>query len=315
VRVWIFLAVLALAAAPVSAGESNRYDKFRNETYSNDGLMSERDEIRLGAEVHRQVLQKYRLVTDPAITAPVQELGQRLARTSGRPNLAYTFYVIDDSSVNAFSLPGGFIYMNTGLLALAQAEDELASALAHEIAHVVARHGLRNYKKAQRTALLFGILGAGAEVATRGSLGGRAIGAASQLLAAGIITRFGRDFEREADYLGLHNIVHAGYEAEGMVRMFGRLAQAHNGKKTPGGGIFASHPDAKERIHNTQVEIAQHLNGTVAGVSGRPRRVGGTPGNSGGFDRMKAGVSTHRSSTATNPGTNQPERPVLRRRP
>jgi predicted Zn-dependent protease len=345
------LVVLACLAAPAAAaGPSNPYDKFRNATYSNKGLMNEQDEMRLGAQVHQQVLQKYRLNQDPEITGYVQNLGERLARASRRPDIPYRFYVIDDNSVNAFSIPGGYVYVNTGLLNIAQSEDELAAAIAHEIGHVVARHGLRNIKKAQRTALLFGILGVGADIATGGSGVGRAAG---ELLAAGVITKNSRDFEREADYLGLYDMAGLGYDPEGMVRIFQRLGTSTSARGGGGmGGIFASHPDSGERGRNTETEIQQHLAGQVATNRGyaptsdgttRSRRAsgGGRPvtHSTGDFAAMKQALNSYaggyrtyrngqnrnaqydpRRDPSYNPNDpdNQPasnDRPVLKRRP
>jgi predicted Zn-dependent protease len=306
------LIVLACLAAPAAAADpSNPYDKFRKATYSNKGLMNEQDEMRLGAQVHQQVLQKYRLNQDPEITSYVQNLGERLARASRRPDLPYRFYVIDDASVNAFSIPGGYVYVNTGLLNITQSEDELAAAIAHEIGHVVARHGLRNIKKAQHTALLFGILGVGADIATGGSGVGRAAG---ELLAAGVITKNSRDFEREADYLGLYNMAALGYDPEGMVRIFQRLGASTSAKGSGGmGGIFASHPDSGERGHNTETEIQQHLAGTLAshapqaapGGDGRTRsRRASTghvsSGSTGEFAAMKQALNSYAGSYHTN---------------
>jgi predicted Zn-dependent protease len=304
------LVVLCALAAPAAAA-SNPYDKFRNETYSNKGLMNEQQEMQLGAQVHQQVLQQYRLVRDPAINEYVQSLGERLARSSRRPDIPYHFYVIDDSAVNAFSIPGGYVYVNTGLLRIAQSEGELSAAIAHEIGHVVARHGLRNIKKAQRTQLLFGILGIGAEIATGGSGAGRAARAASELLAAGIITKNSREFEREADYLGLYNMTTVGYDPNGMIDIFRRLATAASAGKSQIGGIFASHPDSAEREKNTEIEIQQHLAGTVAGRatrgsgdgSTRSRRAGarqqvvyGAAPSDLGFAQMKQALGSYQSN-------------------
>ena len=267
------LVLLSLASpAAIAAAPKNPYDEYRNRSYSNKGLANEQEEMQLGAQVHQQVLQKFRLVQDPEINQYVQGLGERLARTSRRPDVPYRFFVIDDRSVNAFALPGGYVYVNRGLIDIAQSEDELAAAMAHEVAHVVARHGLQNVKKAQRTALLFGILGIGAEIATGGSGTGRAARAASELFAAGVITKYGRDFEREADYLGLHNMVSAGYAPDGMVRIFRRLEQNASRAKSSTGGIFASHPNAGERVKNTETEISQKL----AGMTGTTRSADGS---------------------------------------
>lgn len=335
----IVLLSLASPAATLAAGSSNPYDKFRNHTYSNKGLMSEQEELQLGAQVHQQVLQQYRLVRDPEINDYVQRLGERLARVSQRPNIPYHFYVIDDPSVNAFAIPGGYVYVHTGLLRIAQGEDELAAAMAHEIGHVAARHGLKNIKKAQRTALIFGILGIGAEVATGGSGAGQMARAASELLAAGIITKNSRDYEREADYLGLYGMQAAGYDPEGMVRIFQRLGSSSSAKESATGGIFASHPNSGERVRNTELEIRDHLAGVVAQRSyatngtSRPRRAAQrrnasyAPSNDE-FYAMKQALSNYengnrgyrqgRSNYPANYPNDQParnDRPVLKRRP
>lgn len=335
-------------ALPATAGApKSPYDKFRNETYSNDGLMSEQEEMRIGAQVHQQVLQKYRIIQDPEIAGYIQDLGERLARSSKRPNIRYQFFVIDDSTVNAFALPGGYVYVHTGLLQIARSEEELSAAIAHEVGHVVARHGLRNVKKAQRNALIFGILGAGASIATGGGAAGEAAELAAQVLATGVMTRNSRDFEREADFLGLYTMRDAGYQPLGMALMFQRLNEAGANAKGSGGGIFASHPNANERIKNTLGEIDAHLGGTpaVATKGSRPRRAKGATGaapnvnasavggSSAEFDRMKAALGgvANRQYRNTNrqgyPGQNQPgqndpysqpapnDRPVLTRKP
>lgn len=341
--------VLGVALPAAAGAPKSPYDKFRNASYSNDGLMTEQEEMRLGAQVHQQVLQKYQIVQDPEVAGYIQDLGERIARSSKRPNIRYQFYVIDDSTVNAFALPGGYVYVHTGLLQIARTEEELSAAIAHEIGHVVARHGLRNVKKAQRTAAIFGVLGIGAAVATGGGAAGEAAQVAAQVLANGVITRNSRDFEREADFLGLYTMRDAGYQPLGMALMFQRLNEAGANAKGGGGGIFASHPNANERIKNTLGEIDAHLGGTPAANTtakgSRPRRASGAAksapsvntgaiaSNSGGFDQMKAALGGIANRQYRNPnrqgypGQNQPgqndpysqpapnDRPVLTRKP
>jgi predicted Zn-dependent protease len=295
-------------AATAIAAPANVYDKYRGQTYSNTDLASEQEEVRLGYQVHEQVLQKYRLVQDQQITGYVERLGERIARASVRPNLDYHFFVVEDESLNAFSLPGGYVYVNTGILDLAQSEDELAAVLAHETAHVAARHGLRNLKKAQRAQIGVGIASILGQILTRGGAGGRAIGAGAQILGAGVLTRYSRDFEREADYLGLYNMARAGYQPAGMVRIFQRLGQAQGRTQSSIGGIFASHPDAGERIRNTELEIEQHLGAQYGrGPSyddqadaseardQRGRRRGYSDSGGAGFGEMKRVLASYRS--------------------
>lgn len=239
--------------------DKNPYDKFRNASYTNQGLMPEEDEIKLGEQVHAEVAKQFKFVSDPAITRYVQRLGERLARESKRPDLKYHFFVIEDPTVNAFALPGGYIYVHTGLLNTVESESELASVIGHEIGHVVGRHGLKNLKRAQRTQLLLGL----SSIAI-GAIGGQSTGAqigqmAAQLFATGVFTRLSRDAEREADFLGLHDIYQENYDPRGMISMFEKLAQLSKGNPDLIGSVFATHPPAPERIRNTQAEITDHL--------------------------------------------------------
>jgi len=122
------------------------YSDFRNARYSNTGLLNERNEVKLGTQLHREVTKKYRL-TDVGLDR-VEKLGQRCARASLRPNMLYKFHVIQSREINGFSLPGGHVYITSALLKLAN-DDELGSVLAHEIGHIVARHSLKTLKQKQ----------------------------------------------------------------------------------------------------------------------------------------------------------------------
>ncbi|GBC83383.1 Beta-barrel assembly-enhancing protease [bacterium HR10] len=249
------------ALGPVeAAGQSrNPYDKYRRASYSNEGLYSEQEEIRLGEELHKQLQKEQRLVRDPELVGYVQRLGERLARVSKRPDLDYHFFIIEDPTVNAFALPGGYVYVHTGLLATVESESELASVLGHEIGHVVARHGLKNFKRAQQYQFIVGLINL-----SIGAIGGESTAArlgqtASQLLAAGIFTKHSRDAEREADFLGLHAMYAAGYDPRGMISMFEKLERLSRQNPDLLGFVFRTHPPASERIRNTQAEITDHL--------------------------------------------------------
>ena len=149
------LAVAIVGALFISAlAGSNLYDKYRNRTYSNKGYLSEEDEMNLAEQIHEELQKQARLVQDPSINEYVNSVGQRLARNSGRPNIPYHFYVVDDKSINAFATLGGRVYVNTGLLAATNSEAQLASVLGHEIGHIVGRHGLENVKRAQKYGTL-----------------------------------------------------------------------------------------------------------------------------------------------------------------
>ena len=279
-----------LAAAIVGAlfisvlAAENVYDKFRNREHSNKGYLSEQDEMKLGEQVHQEVLKQFRLSQDRALNAYIDNLGQRLARQSGRPNIPWHFYVVDDKSINAFATLGGRVYVHTGVIAATNNEAQLASVIGHEIGHIVARHGLENVKKAQK----LGIFAAGATIA--GAIFGGQSGAqlgqlAGNLVAGGFLMKHSRDAEREADFLGLYNIQRLGYNTGGMVEMFETLQRVASSNPDALGSIMASHPPAAERANNTRVEISQHLQGTDqrgTGTTNEYQRMrGGVPGTTG----------------------------------
>lgn len=228
------------------------YSDFRNARYSNAGLLNERDEVKLGTQLHREVTKKYPL-TDVGL-ARVERLGQRCARVSLRPNMLYKFHVIQSREINGFSLPGGHVYITTALLRLAN-DDELASVLAHEIGHIVARHSLKTLKQKQEYNDVARALGELTGVA--GDLA-RDLGVAlGQIVAQGFLTVHTRDEEREADFLGVRGMARAGFDPQGMVTMFQRLQRIEEQDSSLLGTLFSDHPDAQERIANTRYEIAR----------------------------------------------------------
>ncbi len=246
-----------------TAFAQNPYDKFRERRYSNEGYLSEADEMKLGDQVHAEVLKQMRLVQDQSINNYVTSIGRKLARNSLRPNIPWQFYVVDDKSVNAFATLGGKVYVHTGLLAVTQNEAQLASVLGHEIGHIVGRHGLENVKRANKYGTLAGI--AQIAGAVLGGRTGASIGElAGNLIAGGYLMKHSRDAEREADYLGLYELERSGYNTSGMVQMFETLAKISQSQPNSLGSILASHPPAAERAQNTRREIGDYLKGTDA---------------------------------------------------
>lgn len=228
------------------------YSDFRNVRYSNAGLLSERDEIKLGTQLHREVTKKYNLTN--AGLERVERLGQRCARASVRPNLLYKFHVIEMKEINGFSLPAGHIYATTALLKLAN-DNELASVLCHEVGHIAARHSLKTLKKRQEYNDIAKSIGA-----ITGVVGdiGRDLGESlSQMAGEGILTFHSRDEEREADFLGVRSMTKAGFDPQGMITMFQKLQRIEDQSPNLLGSLFSDHPDAQERIDNTRYEIAR----------------------------------------------------------
>ena len=192
-------------------------------------LVSESQEIALGRESDPAVTAQYGLVDDPELQAYVSRLGQSIAEVSERPSLPWSFKVVDDPIVNAFALPGGFIYVTRGILLHFDSEAELMGVLGHEVGHVTARHGASQMSRQQ---LQMGLLGAGAifseTVRTYGALAMQGM----QLLNLS----YSRGDESESDRLGLRYISRLGYDADAMIGVFEMLAQdgGRGGKPPPG---------------------------------------------------------------------------------
>ncbi len=230
--------------------QSDPYWQFRGASYSNAGLMSEQDEMRLGNQLTVEVGKRYKVVA--VGQERVNRIGQRVARASLRSNIAYRFHVIRDKEINAFSGPGGHIYVTTALIDLAN-DDELASVLSHEVSHVVARHSLKTIQQSQNLRGLAELFGS-----VTGIIGNTAqeLGtAAATIFASGLLAVHNREEEREADFLGLRALSKAGFNPQGMVTMFQKIQKVGQKDRSLLNSIFADHPDVDERIANTRYEI------------------------------------------------------------
>jgi len=216
-------------------------------------LYSIEKEIALGRQLAAEVEQQAKIVDDPVIAEYINRVGQNLARHSDS-KLVFTFKVIDSPQINAFALPGGFCFVNTGLILAADTEAEMAGVLAHEIAHVAARHGTRQASRGQIASL--------ATIPLAIALGGWA-GYGVQQGAGFVIPvaflRFSRGFEREADYLGLQYMYAAGYDPTAFVDFFEKLAVLQKTKPGLMSSIFSSHPMTDDRIQASQKEMQRIL--------------------------------------------------------
>ncbi|HKD13130.1 MAG TPA: M48 family metallopeptidase [Candidatus Angelobacter sp.] len=236
----------------VKHGGKNDVDAIGNRKIGGMDWYSIEREIRIGKEYAQQLEQSMRMVQDPVINEYVNRIGQNLVRNSDA-KVPFTIKVVDDDSVNAFALPGGFFYVNTGLILAADEEAELAGVMAHEIAHVAARHATRNATRAEFANLLsipLIFVGGGIGYAAREAVG---IGLPITFL------KFSRGFEAEADYLGLQYMYKAGYDPNAFVAFFEKLEAQE--KKKPGSlaKAFATHPQTPDRIQKSQQEIATIL--------------------------------------------------------
>lgn len=213
-------------------------------------LVSEGQEIQIGREVASNASQEFGLVRDEALQAYVQSLGSRLAQASERPDLPWSFQVVDEATPNAFAAPGGFIFVTRGLLALLRNEAELVSILGHEIGHVTARHSVAMMSRAQLAQLGIGI--ASVLSPTAAQFGELAAGGLQLLFL-----KYGRDAERQADDLGYRYALEQGYDVREMVNVFAALQQsAQLAGQNPVPSWQASHPYPAERIQRINKQLA-----------------------------------------------------------
>jgi len=236
-------------------GGKNDVDAIGNRKMGGRGMgnwYSIESEIRMGKEYAQQVEASVKLIQDPVITEYVNRVGQNLVRNSDS-QVPFTIKVIDSDEINAMALPGGFFYVNSGLILAADEEAELAGVMAHEIAHVAARHITRqmtrgNWANIGTIPLIF--VGGGIGYAVRSAAG---IG-----LPMTFVT-FQRGFEAEADYLGLQYMYKTGYDPQAFISFFEKV-QAQE-KKKPGtlAKAFSTHPQTPDRISKSQEEISKIL--------------------------------------------------------
>jgi beta-barrel assembly-enhancing protease len=210
-------------------------------------FVSEQQEIRTGELQYgpSQQSEGGRYVLDPELNAYVSRVGQSLARVSERPQLPYEFVVLNNSSPNAWALPGGKIAVNRGLLVQLEDESQLAAVLGHEIVHAAARHGA----KAQETGTLLNIGLAVLGVATANSAYQDLAMQGAQISGALIQTRYGREAELESDYYGMQYMARAGYDPQGAVKLQETFVKLSQGQRQDWlSGLFASHPPSQERV-------------------------------------------------------------------
>jgi len=213
--------------------------------------IGEDEEVRLGHEYDAQIEQELPLITDPAITGYVEELGRAIAGRTSRPDLPWQFHVVNAADVNAFAVPGGFIYVNRGLIERAETMDELAGVLGHEIGHVVLRHSAEQMEARNRTG---GVVTA---ICVLTSLcDGGVAQMAINVAGAAWFARHSRTDEAEADSAGIFAVMATGISPEGIPSFFETLLQERRTQPTILDDWFSSHPLEEDRVVRTRAIIA-----------------------------------------------------------
>jgi predicted Zn-dependent protease len=305
-RRWGVFVLAATLALPV-AGLAKTDEKDSKKPKDDVSAIGERDvdgslnfysiekEIALGKQMAEEVEKTAKIVDDPIISEYVNRVGQNLVRNSDA-KVPFTIKVIDSDEVNAFALPGGFFFVNTGIIELAQNEAEMAGVMAHEIAHVAARHGTRQATRGQVANL------ATIPLIFLGGWTGYGIRQAAGLALPLTFLKFSRGFEKEADFLGLQYLYAAGYDPTAMVQFFERLKAQEKKKPNSIAKVFSSHPLTKDRIKLVQKAINDVL-------PNKPEYAVNTSE----FEQVKARLATFTNRRREAP--EDPNRPTLRRKP
>lgn len=244
-----FRSVLALVSAvvlllaPVGLAERTRLKPGWN-------LFSPAQDIEMGRQVSADAERQLPLLKDQRVDNYLNELGRRLASKAPGEKYPYQFKAVNDRAINAFALPGGFLYINRGAIEAAESEAQLAGVMAHEIGHVVMRHGTNQASKAYLAQVPLAILG--------GALGGNSVGAVLTQLGGGfavnsVLLKFSRDAERQADTLGTQILYDNHYDPHGMAQFFEKIEAQSKGGRLP--DFFNSHPKPENRVELVNQEI------------------------------------------------------------
>lgn len=257
-RTAVFALIAALSAAPAHAQFGNVLNKVQKAKEKVDELnIDDREERQLGETVSTNLREKYGVVQSEELTKYVTLVGTALAQSSTRPNLNWTFIVLDTDGVNAFAAPGGIVHITRGLLGLVKNEAELAGVLGHEITHITVKHTVRAIQKSKTIQMA-------SDEAGSGSARDRLVARMAQAAYDRILNNeFSREDETEADKVGVQLASRLGYAPGGLVDVLRKL-DARNSGRDERNGLFASHPATKERIDRLDKQIKdEKLTGTA----------------------------------------------------
>ena len=238
------LGMLASALLPLALGGCATTGINRGQM----NMVSSDEEVKLGQEMSVEVAKQYPIYNNAAVTAYVQAIGDRIVQASDRKDIAYHFAVINKNEVNAFSLPGGYVYAYTELMKAADDEEELAAAMAHEVAHVAARHSTERITQQYGYQFIAGLLLGQNPNATAKLI--------TDLAATGGFLKYSRDDEYEADRLGAKYLYAAGYDPQAMVDFLDKLKALETSEPSKFETWLMTHPPASDRVARVKSEIA-----------------------------------------------------------
>ncbi|HJQ09741.1 MAG TPA: M48 family metallopeptidase [Gemmatimonadaceae bacterium] len=214
--------------------------------------ISQQQEVQMGQEYAQQINAQLPIIQDPELNRYINVLGDSIAGLTNRRDLDWHFFIVDSKEVNAFAVPGGFVYINRGLIERADQMDEIAGVLGHEIGHVVRRHTIKQMEKAQGANI-----GVTLACVLTSICNSQVAGAAINIAGGAVFARFSRQDEAEADAEGFKNVVRAGISPVGMVTMFQRLIEERRTRPGAVESWFLTHPLEEDRINAVQALINQ----------------------------------------------------------
>src|SRR2546423_11263528 len=214
--------------------------------------ISQQQEVQMGQDYASQINAQLPIIQDPELNRYINVLGDSIARLTRRADLDWHFFIVDSKEVNAFAVPGGFIYINRGLIERTDQMDEVAGVLGHEIGHVLRRHTVKQMENAQGANI-----GVTLACVLTSICNSQVAGAAINIAGGAVFARFSRQDEAEADQEGFDNVVRAGISPVGMVTMFQKLLAERKSKPGAVDSSFLTHPLEEDRITAVQVQINQ----------------------------------------------------------
>src|SRR5437763_1468524 len=247
---WLACMVVVTSGALFAQGQNKKDDPSQignRDVGKGLNIYAIEREMALGKQLAQEVQRQAKVVDDPLISEYINRVGQNLVRNSDA-KVPFVFQVIEGEAPNAFALPGGYVFVYTGLLKLADEEDELAAALAHEVAHVAARHMTKQATKSEIVNLASIPVG----VILGGGIGGVAARQGANLGIPAVFLHFTRKDESEADYLGLQYLYAAGYDPNGAISIFEKMESLQKSKPGTLARIFSTHPMDADRIQKAE---------------------------------------------------------------